>query len=162
MFPSQSFSPLFLCLSFQTYCVKAYQKVPQEPGRKRKVLLRLVGKAQGETTVCLVKLKGMGQGTWKCGKNMTLGSQFATKAIIKYFSISIYLYIGIWVSQVALLVKNLLANAGDTGDLRDVGSIPGLGRSPGGGHSNPLQYSCLENPMDGGVWQATGHRVSKS
>ena len=66
------------------------------------------------------------------------------------------------VSQVALLVKNLLANAGDTGDLRDVGSIPGLGRSPGGGHSNPLQYSCLENPMDGGVWQATGHRVSKS
>ena len=48
-------------------------------------------------------------------------------------------------SQVALVVKNLPANAGD---IRDVGSIPGSGRSPGGGHSNPLQFSCLENPMD--------------
>ena len=55
-------------------------------------------------------------------------------------------------SQVALMVKNLLANAGD---IRDVGSIPGFGRSPGGGHSNPLQYSCLKNPMDRGAWQAT-------
>ena len=45
-------------------------------------------------------------------------------------------------------VKNLTANAGD------VSSIPGLGRSPGGGHGNPLQYSCLGNPMDRGVWQA--------
>ena len=67
-----------------------------------------------------------------------------------------------WTSQVALLVKNLLANAGDTGNLRGVGSIPGLGRSPGGGHDNPLQYSCVENAMDWGVWWATGHRVSKS
>ena len=41
-------------------------------------------------------------------------------------------------------------------------SIPGLGRSPGGGHSNPLQYSCLENPMDRGAWQATVHEVTKS
>ena len=48
-----------------------------------------------------------------------------------------------WASQVALVVKNPPANAGD---IRDVGSIPGLGRSPGGGHSNPLRYSCLENP----------------
>ena len=47
--------------------------------------------------------------------------------------------------QVALLVKNLLANAGY---VRDTGSTPGLGRSPGGGHGNPLQYSCLENSMD--------------
>ena len=46
-------------------------------------------------------------------------------------------------SQVVLVVKNSPANAGD---LRDVGSIPGLGRSPGGGHGSPLQYSCLENP----------------
>ena len=45
---------------------------------------------------------------------------------------------------------------------RDSGLIPGFGRSPGGGHSNPLQYSCLENPMDRGVWQATVHRVSKN
>ena len=47
-------------------------------------------------------------------------------------------------------------------DPREMGSIPGLGRSPGGGHSNPLQYPCLENPMDRGAWQATVHRVAKS
>jgi len=52
------------------------------------------------------------------------------------------------ISQVALVVKNLPAYAGD---IRDVGSIPGSGRSPGGGHGKPLQYSCLENPMDGGA-----------
>ena len=57
------------------------------------------------------------------------------------------------------MLKNLPANAGD---VRDTGSIPGLGRSPGGGHGNPLQYSCLENPMDRGAWRATVHRVSKS
>ena len=56
------------------------------------------------------------------------------------------------------MVKNLSANAGD---IRDVGSIPGLGRSPGGGHGNPLQYSCLENPTDRGAWQATVHRVTE-
>ena len=44
----------------------------------------------------------------------------------------------------------------------DLGSIPGLGRSPGGGHGNPLQYSCLENPMDRGAWQAAVHGVTKS
>ena len=44
----------------------------------------------------------------------------------------------------------------------DEGSIPGSGRSPGGGHSNPLQYSCLENPMDGGAWWAIVHGVTKS
>ena len=58
-----------------------------------------------------------------------------------------------------LVVKNLPANAGD---IRDTGSIPGSGRAPGGGHGNPLQYSCLENPMDRGAWQAMVHRVSKS
>ena len=62
-------------------------------------------------------------------------------------------------SQVALAVKNLTANAGD---LREVGLIPGLGRSPGGGRGNPLQYSCLENPMDRGAWWATVHGVTKS
>ena len=62
-------------------------------------------------------------------------------------------------SQVALVVKNLPANAGD---VRDVGLIPGSGRSPGGGHGNPLQYSCLENPMDREAWWATVHRVTKS
>ena len=57
------------------------------------------------------------------------------------------------------MVKNLSANAGD---IRDSGSIPGLGRSPGGGHGNPLEYSCLENPMDRGAWQAIVHRVTES
>ena len=57
------------------------------------------------------------------------------------------------------MVRNLPANAGDS---RDVGSIPGSGRSPGGGHSNPLQYSCLENPMDREAWWATVHGVAKS
>ena len=54
------------------------------------------------------------------------------------------------------VVKNLPANAGD------VGFIIALRRSPGGGNGNPLQYSCLENPMDRGAWQATVHRVTKS
>ena len=56
-------------------------------------------------------------------------------------------------------VKNLPANTGDT---RDVGSIPRSGRPPGGGHGNPLQYSYLENPMDRGAWQATVHGFTKS
>ena len=47
-------------------------------------------------------------------------------------------------------------------DIRDRGSIPGLGRSPGGENGNPLQYSCLENPMDRGAWRAIVHRVTKS
>ena len=57
------------------------------------------------------------------------------------------------------MVKNPLANAGN---IRDTGSIPGSGGSPGGGHGNPLQYSCLENPMDRGTWRATVHGVAKS
>ena len=48
------------------------------------------------------------------------------------------------------------------GDVSDVGSIPGLGRSPGGGHGSPLQYSCLENVMDRGAWRATAYEVAKS
>ena len=59
-------------------------------------------------------------------------------------------------SQVALAVKNPSANAGD------MGLIPALGRSPGGGHGNPLQYSCLENPIDRGAWWAMVHRIAKS
>ena len=61
-------------------------------------------------------------------------------------------------SQVVLVVKNLLASAGD---IRDLGSIPGLGRFPRGGNGNPLMYSCLENPMHRGAWQATVHGVIK-
>ena len=52
------------------------------------------------------------------------------------------------------MVKNTPANAGD---IIDAGSIPGSGRSPGGGHGNPVQYSCVENPTDRGVWWATVH-----
>ena len=65
----------------------------------------------------------------------------------------------LWSSQVAPVVKSLLANAGD---VRDVGLIPGSGRSPGEGTGNPLQHSCLENPMDRGAWRAIVHRVVKS
>ena len=64
-----------------------------------------------------------------------------------------------WASKVSLMVKNPLANAGD---VIEEGSIPGSRRFPGGGHSNPLQYSCLENPMDRGAWQATVHGITKS
>ena len=63
------------------------------------------------------------------------------------------------VCQVVLVVKSMPANAGD---FRDAGSIPGSGRSPGGGHGNPFQYSCLENPMDRGTWWATVHEVAGS
>ena len=64
-----------------------------------------------------------------------------------------------WISQGALVVKNLPANAGD---IRDAGLTPGLGRSPGRGNGNPLEYSCLENHMDRGDCQATVHWVAKS
>ena len=65
-----------------------------------------------------------------------------------------------WVmgTHVVLVVENSPANAGD---LRDLGSIPGLGRSPGEGSGNTLQYSCLENPMDRGIWWAKVHGVAK-
>lgn len=76
-----------------------------------------------------------------------------------YIHLLSYTYIPTWASLVVLASKNLPANAGD---VRDAGLIPGLRRSPGGGHSNPLQYCCLENPRDRGAWQVTVHRVTKS
>ena len=57
------------------------------------------------------------------------------------------------------VVKNLPANAGD---IRDVGSVPGSGRSPGGGHGNPLQYSYLDKPRGRGAWRAIVHKVAES
>ena len=66
----------------------------------------------------------------------------------EYMDVDVY----IWGFPETLVVKNLPAS---TGDIRDVGLIPGSGRSPGGGHGNPLQYSCLENPLDRGAWWAT-------
>ena len=62
-------------------------------------------------------------------------------------------------SQVALVVKKPLASEGD---IRDLGSVPGSGRSPGERHGNPLHYFCLENPMDRGAWRAMVHSVAKS
>ena len=62
-------------------------------------------------------------------------------------------------SKMVLVVKNLSASGGD---IRHMSSIPVLGRSPGGGHSNPLQFSCLENLMDRGAWQATVCRVAQN
>ena len=67
-------------------------------------------------------------------------------------------YVLIWVSQVALVVKNPVAS---TEDIRDRGSVPVLGRSPAGRHSNPLQYSYLENPMGRGTWRASVRGVTK-
>ena len=61
-------------------------------------------------------------------------------------------------STLALGLKNFPASAGD---IRDTGSIPGSGRSPGGGNGNALQYSCLGNPMDRGAWLDTVHRVQR-
>ena len=69
---------------------------------------------------------------------------------------SYYLYCS---SQVAQVVKNPAAKTGDT---RDTGSIPGLERSPGVGNGNPLQYFCLENPMDREAWWSTVHEITKS
>ena len=70
-----------------------------------------------------------------------------------------YMYINThWTSQVALVVKSLPAN---TGEVREMSSIPGSGRSTGRGHGNPLQYSCLENPMDRGAWRTVVHRVAE-
>ena len=71
----------------------------------------------------------------------------------------VYKHFRIRISQVALVVKNPLANEGY---IKDAGSIPALGRSPRGRNDNPLQCSCLENSMDRGSWQATIHRVTKS
>ena len=75
-----------------------------------------------------------------------------------------FLYLGLAIQQfcaspMVLLVKKQPINAGV---VRDVGSIPGSERTPGGGHGNPVQYSCLENPMDRGTWRATVLGVAKS
>ena len=64
-----------------------------------------------------------------------------------------------WASQVVLEVKNPPTNVGD---VRDTGLIPGSGRTPGGEHRNPLQYPCLENPVNRRAWWATVHTVAKN
>ena len=85
------------------------------------------------------------------------GSDAFAKQVLQHVLGDLLLAAG--TSQVALVVKNSPANAGD---MRDTGSIPGSGRSPRGGHGNPLQYPCLENAMDRGAWWATVHRLAES
>ena len=87
-----------------------------------------------------------------------LCEQVASRSISLYIYIHIYIYIYIGF-PIGTSGKEPPASFGY---IRDVGSIPGLGRSSGGGHGNALQYSCLENPMDRGTWQAIVHRVAES
>ena len=102
------------------------------------------------------------------GVSVTLSCYFVCHVYIYIWGrgereISIYVCVCVcirtWGPQVVLVVKNLPANVGD---IRNVGSIPGLIRSLGGGHSNTLQCSCLDNPMDRGAWWAVVHGVAKS
>ena len=94
---------------------------------------------------CVVRVAGLG-GRWMLRMAVSSGGTFVQIRGEKWASW--------WLSN-----KASACSAGAAGDL---GLIPGLGRSPGGGRGNPLQYSCLENPMDRGTWQATVHRVTKS
>ena len=87
---------------------------------------------------------------------LSFSSNVVMNILIHYFWVLMQVCLA---SQVVLLVKNPSANAGD---VRDAGSSPGLGRSPGGGPGKQLQYSCLENPMDRGAWRATIHGITKS
>ena len=77
----------------------------------------------------------------------------------EFYHVGGRIYTYTWGFPAGAVVENPPVNAGDTGD---VGSIPGMGRSPGGGSGDPLQYSCLENPLDRGAWWATFHGVAKS
>ena len=96
-----------------------------------------------------------------------LAVQGTLKSLLQHHSSNIYIYlicfelicVGCMKLPSWLSGKESACNARATGD---VGSIPGSGRSPGGGNVNPLQYSCLENPIDRGVWRAAVHRVAKN
>ena len=90
-------------------------------------------------------------------KKVTSPNTWQINAVLAHELITSPRYPG--VSQMALVVKSLPVNAGD---VRDAGSIPGSGRSLGGGNCNPVQHFCLENPMDRGAWQGTVHRVAES
>ena len=92
---------------------------------------------------------------WKCAWQL-LGVNQRCKSTVQILLWVMWRELGTF--QVALVVKNLPANARDT---RDSGSIPGWGRCPGGGHNNPLQYSCLENLVDRRAWLATVHGVTR-
>ena len=99
---------------------------------------------------------------WRTGKPgvlQSMGWQRVRQDWVTKQGTTATMSISFWASQAALEIKKMPANAGD---IRDVGLIPGLERYPGGGHCNPFQYSCLENPMDRGVWWAIVHSVPKS
>ena len=93
----------------------------------------------------------MDRGAWQATAHEMAKSQTPLSDLHFHFTLMTY--------QAARAVKPLLANAGDA---RDSGSIPGSERSTGGGHGNPLQYSCWEDPTDTGAWWAAAHRVAKS
>ena len=84
---------------------------------------------------------------------------FWRNLILLFFTFLMILLISFGACQVVLVIKNLSVSVGD---IRDPGSIPGLGKSSGGGNGNPLQYTCLENPMDRRACWATVHKVTKS
>ena len=103
--------------------------------------------------------RNLGLSWWSSGYNSMLLLQGAwspsfiteLKSHLLHAVTNIFLKANLGASQVVLVVKNLPANSGD---IRDLDLTPGLGRSPGGGHGNPFQYSCLENPMDCVAWWA--------
>ena len=128
--------------AYQCRSPRRYQLDPwvgKIPWRRKwqPTLVSLPGESHGQRSLA-------GYSPW-CHKELDK-SEYAHKA-------------NIWASQVALVVKNLPTNARD---IRDLSLIPGLERSPRKGHGNPLQYSCLENPMNRGAWRAIVHRVAKS
>ena len=95
---------------------------------------------------------------WQPSVEQVCWCHFPKSVIFKLSYVCCFLDIML-ASQGALVVKNQSASAGE---VRVAGSIPGLGRPPGGGHGNPLQYSCLENSTDRGAWRAIVHEVAKS
>ena len=88
-----------------------------------------------------------------------LGLERVLSVQCRFYSIGSHSELWTFPASKMLAVKNPPASAGD---VKNADSIPGSGRSPGGGHGNPLQYSRLDNPMDRGAWQATVHRVTQS
>ena len=96
---------------------------------------------------------------WKTSNNFTVDSRSILTCLIYCLYYISCPFVWLRASWVALVVKNLPANEGD---IRDMGSIPRSRRVPEGGPDNPLQYSCLENSMDRGVWWVMVHRAAKS
>ena len=112
---------------------------------------RFPGEGTSNPLHCSCLERSMDRGAWQATAHEMAKSQTPLSDLHFHFTLMTY--------QAARAVKPLLANAGDA---RDSGSIPGSERSTGGGHGNPLQYSCWEDPTDTGAWWAAAHRVAKS